>query len=328
MTPTPDIEEQPADISPAPLRPHTLAPVWQWLTVAVLAQMGWGAYPVLLRYLQTVSGIPGLSLLAAGNFIVLLIAVAVILPRVDKSIFRLRIVWLFGLMVVLRGVSNMLATRFTLAIYAQMIYLMTPFIVAFLSQIVLREKLPRHTVKALTIALFGAALITSVNLGDTAVTPSVTRNDFLGMGLAVASSFFLALYMIITRRAAKDKAPGEALLIVHLVSLFVFSSLASLVVGENWGQWRELGVTDWLVFALFSLGVLAGANLGQIGAIQRLGAPVVSSLMALRLVSALAFAALLLNERLTSPWQLLGAVIIIVVITWYLRQSGGEGVRR
>ena len=317
------MEEQPTDVSPAPPLPRPLAPVWQWLTAAVLAQLGWGAYPVLLRYLQTVSGIPGLSLLAAGNFVVLLIAAVAILPRVDKAVFRLRIVWLFSLMVVLRGVSNMLATRFTLAIYAQMIYLMTPFIVAFLSRIVLREKLPRHTMKALTVALLGAVLVTSVNLGDTAVTPSVTRNDFLGVGLAVASSFFLALYMIITRRAANDKAPGEALLIVHLVSLFLFSSLASLVLGEDWGQWRALGVTDWLVFALFSLGVLAGANLGQIGAIQRLGAPVVSSLMALRLVSALAFAGLLLRERLTSPWQLLGAIVIIVTITWYLRQNQG-----
>ena len=62
---------------------------WGWLALALLAQMGWGAYPVLLRYLQTVSGLPGLSLLAAGNLVVLLIVAAFILPRLDRRIFRL-----------------------------------------------------------------------------------------------------------------------------------------------------------------------------------------------------------------------------------------------
>ncbi len=66
---------------------------------------------------------------------------------------------------------------------------------------------------------------------------------------------------------------------------------------------------------------MLGANLGQIRSIQQLGAPVVSSMMAIRLVSALLFAGLLLGERLTSVWQLIGAGIIIVTITWYLRQS-------
>jgi drug/metabolite transporter (DMT)-like permease len=47
----------------------------------------------------------------------------------------------------------------------------------------------------------------------------------------------------------------------------------------------------------------------------------VSSLLAWRLVSALIFAALLLDERLTSPWQLLGALIVLITVTWYLRQQ-------
>jgi hypothetical protein len=37
-------------------------------------------------------------------------------------------------------------------------------------------------------------------------------------------------------------------------------------------------------------------------------------------VSALLFGAFLLNERLSSAWQLLGAAIVFVTLTWYLRQ--------
>jgi drug/metabolite transporter (DMT)-like permease len=76
-----------------------------------------------------------------------------------------------------------------------------------------------------------------------------------------------------------------------------------------------------LIFAAFSLGVLFGANTGQVGALQHLGAPMVSSLLAWRLVSALIFAALLLDERLTSLWQLLGALLVLITVTWYLHRQ-------
>jgi drug/metabolite transporter (DMT)-like permease len=304
-------------------QPKTLSPTlpYGWLALALAAQMGWGAYPVLLRYLQTVSGIPSLSLLAIGNLVALLLVAVFILPRLDWRVFRLRIIWIFAFMVVLRGITNLLATRFTLAIYVQIIYLLTPFVVALLSRAVLKEQLPRHTYKALIVALLGSVLIMSGDLGQGVNATAVSRHDLLGILLALASSFFLALYMLVTRRTARHQAPGEALLVVHLFALFAFSAVTSLLIGESWASWQTLNSTDWLVFALLSLGVLLGANLGQIRSLQHLGAPVVSSMMAIRLVSALAFAGLLLGERLTSAWQVLGTAVIIITITWYLRQS-------
>ena len=44
-------------------------------------------------------------------------------------------------------------------------------------------------------------------------------------------------------------------------------------------------------------------------------------MMAIRLVSALAVGALLLQEQLTSVWQALGALVVIVTITWFLRRQ-------
>ena len=303
-------------------KPDTLSPIsWSWLFMALAAQMGWGAYPVMLRYMQTVSGIPSMALLAAANFIVLIVAGSLFWRRIDKGIFRLPIVWLFGLMVVIRGVSNLLATRYTLATYAQLIYLMTPFLVAILSRVFLHEKLPRYLFRALSISLVGVLLVMSGSLSDMGMETAVTRNDLLGISLAVASSLSLALYMILTRRISNPKASGEGLLIVHLISLFSFAFLASLLFGEDWHSWSTLGPMDWLVFGFICFGILLGANLGQIRSIQRLGAPLVSSMMAIRLVSALIFAALLLNERLTSGWQVLGAAIVLVTITWFLRRQ-------
>jgi len=44
-------------------------------------------------------------------------------------------------------------------------------------------------------------------------------------------------------------------------------------------------------------------------------------MMAWRLISAIVFGALLLGERLTSFWQITGAVIVLLTITWYLWQQ-------
>ncbi len=302
-----------------------VTPPWHWLTLALVSQLGWGAYPVLLRYLQTVSHIPSLSLLAVGNLLVLFLVLAVRWRQVEWHLFRLPLLWLFGGLVVLRGVTNLLATRYTLAIYAQLIYLMTPFIVALLSRLVLHERLPRHTFKALTLCLVGALLMMSGNfeavVGGVVGETAVTRSDLLGISLALASTLFLALYMLVTRRTAQHKASGDSLLIVHLTFLALFSGAASTALGENWQQWANLRPGDWFVFGLLGLGVLLGANLGQIRSIQHLGAPLVSSMMATRLVSALLFGSFLLNERLSSGWQLLGAGLVFVTLTWYLRQS-------
>ena len=126
--------------------------------------------------------------------------------------------------------------------------------------------------------------------------------------------------MLVTKRTVKYNASGDSLLIVHLTSLFVFSGIGSAILGENWQKWQSLQRSDWLVFGVFAFGVLLGANLVQLRSIQQLGAPLVSSLMASRLISTLLFAGFLLNERLTSGWQLMGAGVVLVTLTWYLRQ--------
>ncbi len=186
--------------------PDTLSTTWSWLFMALAAQMGWGAYPVTLRYMQTVAGVPSMALLAAANFIVLIVASLLFWRRIDRGIFRLPIVWLFALMVVVRGVSNLLATRYTLAIYAQLIYLMTPFLVAILSRVFLHEKLPRYLFRALAISLVGVLLVLSGSLSEVGMETAVTRNDLLGISLALASTLSLALYMILTRRICQPQS--------------------------------------------------------------------------------------------------------------------------
>lgn len=295
--------------------------LWPWILVALAAHTGWGAYPVFVRYLQTVSLLPSMSLLAVGSMVAFIGLLLFFRPHLEWRIFRSRLLWAFAAVLIARAITNLLSAKFTLAIYVQLINLMTPFLVVLLSVTLLKDRIPPYTGRTILIAFIGALLMMSGDISKTGLSVSLTSSDWLGMGLALFSSFSLATYLILVRRTVHHNITGDALLVVQLAAIVAVSLPLSLLLGEDWNRWRELQNFDWLVIAAFSLGVLLGANLGQIGALRQLGAPLVSSLLAWRLVVALVVAAFLLDERLTSPWQLLGALIVVLTISWYLWQQ-------
>jgi drug/metabolite transporter (DMT)-like permease len=289
-----------------------------WGLLALGAHTAWGLYPPLARYLQTVSQLPTFALAAVGNAVVLMLLFFLVFPRLDWRVFRQPVLWLFALIVVGRSVTNLLSALYTLAIYVQMVNLMVPFLVAFLSTTFFKDRLPRLTFPALMLSLLGALLMISGDVGSAGVRLALGPTDWLGIGLAGLSSVFLALYMILIRRSFKQQLPGEAVFAVQIIALTVVMGLSSLAFRENWGRWLVIGPVDWLVFAAFIILALIFANYGQILALKALPAPVVSGLLPWRLVSALAGSALLLGERLTSIWQVLGALIILATLSWYL----------
>ena len=173
---------------------------------ALLAHTAWGAYPVLARSLQTVSAIPSMALLALGNLIALLVYAPFVLGRVDRRFLAPRAIWAFTLVVVLRAITNVLSARFTLAIYVQLITLLTPLVVALLSAALFRERLPRFTWPAIALSLLGSLLMMSGDIGGHGLSLALSGGDLLGIGLAVVSMLSLSLYMILVPRTVKDAA--------------------------------------------------------------------------------------------------------------------------
>ncbi|MFV9503310.1 MAG: DMT family transporter [Oscillochloridaceae bacterium umkhey_bin13] len=313
-----------SNVTPLPSAPTTSERpnlTWLWMGSAVLAHTGWGAYPVLARYLQTVSMLPSMAILALGNLIALLVFLPFIWGRITPTFLRSHVIWAFALVVVLRAITNVLAARFTLAIYVQLITLMTPLIVALLSFGLFRERLPRFIWPAIGLSLFGSLLMMSGEIGGHGVSLALAGGDLLGIGLALVSALSLSAYMILVPRTVKDAVSGEAVLLVQLVALTATTGVISLIIGEDWGRFAVIGTNDWMAFLGFVIFVLLGANLTQISALRHLGAPLVSSTMAWRLVATMILAALLLGERLSSLWQIVGAAIVLLTITAYLRMQ-------
>ncbi len=292
-----------------------------WAGMALGAHAAWGLYPALARYLQTVSGLPTFALAAVGNSVVLLLLVVLIFPQFDLAVFKKPVLWVFGFIVVGRSITNLLSARFTLAIYVQVVNLMVPFLVALLSTTLFRERLPRFTLPALLFSLLGSVLMVTASAGGKRLQISLTGSDWLGIGLAAISSIFLALYMIFIRRSFRNHISGEAVFAVQIIALTVVMFISSLIFQESWTPWLGLRAKDWFVLAAFIGIALIFANYAQILALKHLPAPLVGSLLPFRLISALAGSALLLGERLTSIWQLLGAVIVLVSLSLYLYQQ-------
>lgn len=298
----------------------TPAPQWEWYLIALAGHTGWGLYPVLGRYLQTVSNLPSMSVLVIGGIPMTLWLFWVIAPRFGWRIFAVPMLWLFGAVTVLRSITNILSQRYTLAIYVQLIGLLTPFLVVLLSRLILKERAPRFTMPAIVLSTIGALMMLST-YGVGGLTFALSDSDWIGIGLALVSSLFLAMYMILVRRTAGVKISGVAVLAFQTALIQVSALVLSLLLGESWTQWLVIGPSDWAIFAAYVVVVVIGANGLQIAAIRQLGAPMVSSLMGWRLLATLTAGMLLLSEQLTSPLQVAGMLLVLGTVTWYLRQQ-------
>jgi drug/metabolite transporter (DMT)-like permease len=271
--------------------------------------------------MQKVSMLPPMSFMALGYLIVLLLILLYMNKRIKTSVFNNRILWVFALVITVRAITGVIAVGYTLAMYTQLLDLMAPFFVVLLSATFFKDHIPKFTGAAITLSLIGGVLMLS-NRGDLpGIHWSLTSSDWIGISLAAFSSFTLSLYMVILRRSLQHQVAGEMLFLAQAIGLILFSSGLSLVWGEDWGRWLNIGFSDWLAFAAFVLVALLFSNIGQILALKRLSAPFVSSFLTLRLVGAVIGGILVLGENFTSIWQVVGTVIVLVTLTIYMKVS-------
>lgn len=248
------------------------------------------------------------------------------------SILKNWVFYCFVLAAATRSITNLYASRFTSAIYVQLLTLSVPFIVSFLSYCFLKEKVTKSTIICMCATIVGGVLLILAgakkdekytfywlidfkNLGQ-----NLTYLDIIGIGIALLSSVLLSLYMILiryTERSGRKKLSSETLLLGQMSS-GIFFLILSFIFQEDWIAYARMSVLDWFVFYTFAIVVFLLANVTNIYAIAKLGAPTASSILALRLVSTLIVSWPMLGEVLNNFWQIVGAVIVIVSVTLYM----------
>jgi len=313
-----------AQLNKSPLGARTALPagkpggtsITTWMFLGLLSHSAWGGYPVLARYLQNTHHIGTMSLATMTNTLATLIMLALMAPRIKLGTVNLKEMALLIVIVVARGVTNLYASRFTYATNVQLLSLMAPFVVAYLSKTFFKEPLPTRTGMALVLSLIGSVAMISGAVG--AAGGKATLLNWVGIGLASVSGILLAFYMIFIKDAGRRGVSAETLAFIQFASLAVCMGSGSLLVGEDWRPWLSLPFAGIAAYFAFALGVLLLGTIVQNNALKHLGAPTYSTIQAWRLLSTIAYSWLLLGEGISTLTQAAGTLLVMATVTWYM----------
>jgi len=257
-------------------------------------------------------------LLAVSDAIAFSLMVWHTLPKIKKRFWRSKTLWLMVVIVIVRTILQTLALRFTKAYIVQLINLLAPFFVVLLNRLIKTSPLPRYTILAISLSLIGGILMIFGGLHEQLLEPIFSSKDGLGILLAFLGTFGIAAYMMLVKRGEQIGLPFEVVYISQIGSMMIVMSLLSFSFGEDWSVFGEMGWLAIVALLFNAVGVEVGCKLGNITVIRKLGAPLVSSMLAVRLVAALFFGWFILGEQLTSILQWGGVVLVIITITAYL----------
>ncbi|HHB90947.1 MAG TPA: DMT family transporter [Anaerolineae bacterium] len=301
-----------------------------YIGLGLMGQLVWGSYPVAAK--RAIAEVPKFSLLLVATLAAMGIGVWMMYrdgARSWRQVVRFlgheKALWGLAIFVVLRSVTNILAIDFTRATWVQLIYLLTPFLVAILGSWFFGEQTPRYTYRALMLSTLGAALVLVADWRD--VLGGFSTRDLLGLGLALGSMLALAFYYQMIRRSSRNRASNGMILFQQSMAMVGTYLVLTVVTGEDWGRWLALSANGWGYVLWVVIGVFILGNLWQIAAISGASPALITSLMPLRLLSAISLGWLILGERLTTVWQWLGAGLVLVTVSGYLWLQGRDSFR-
>jgi drug/metabolite transporter (DMT)-like permease len=374
-----DVEQNIAPEPPSaqPNRYRQFAERYGALCVAIFSHFAFGLQPVFSRYLQSKMAhpLPAFSLITVSfalNCIVFSPKLVysgyknrtnLLRTTIDREFFK-RIIrvfysdflcnwllWLYLFACVSRVPANFFASRLTNAIYVQLIGLLSPFVISFLTFCFLRntregkmDRLSWKTFIALLATIAGCVLIILGGTNDVkkedakwweflinfkvewqSLGKGLTMYDAIGMGCAFLFVILLSSYMLMTQvlkthnvhSASKVLTQGENIYMFQSAAIALTYALPSIIM-EDWSPWLKMTLKDWIMFSAFIIIVQLAAQLFMVLAIQKIGANTVGSTVSLRMVSAIIFSAILLDEELSSAWQVIGAVIVLISVSLFL----------
>eukprot|EP00762_Andalucia_godoyi_P008409 ANDGO_04657.mRNA.1 hypothetical protein len=312
------------------------APSAKWLLLVLLSNACFACYPVFSRYLQLRSHIGTFTLTVTANSVALLALVPYFLYATLygaasqspnwKGVMRNKWMPVVVILVVLRSVTLMLASRYATAVVVQVVALLVPFLVAFLARVFLKEHFSKFLIPAALVSTVGASLVIFGSAsGTSSGDDQGTSAGLVALGFAccVLTVVFLSLYMVSLRVFSRSMgSAGESMGIMpmHYGGVIVTGLVLAAALGEfsQESGWGKMDAFDWLVFALFSIGVLGFANVAQVVAMRRVPAPVAASMLPFRLVIADVVSMLMLGEDLHSAVQIAGGVVIFLSTSTYL----------
>ncbi len=295
--------------------------IWPYVWLGVLAHLLIGAYPVFGK--RAIAEVPKFSLVLLASLAIMGAGFAVMRWREGmtwRKVWRVlrheRILWWFALIIAVRSVTNILSISLTKAVWVQLIGILAPFPVALLGVWFFGQATPRYTYRALMLCTIGAVLILVEDWGH--IGADITRNDALGLTLALISMLAFALYYQLIRKSHVRDVTSGLILFQQGLAMATSFAILTVVTGEDWSAWTSVSTGGMMAALTVIFVTMVGGNLAQIIAVGSVTPALITSFMALRLVSAMVLGWLILGEMLVSPTQWLGAALVVGTVTVYL----------
>ena len=288
--------------------------------LALFAHSCFGLYVVLVKYL--IRFLPPFGLLALAFGLGTPVVYLVTRRYLEWGKFWTLRVWPLLVIMTVRSLTKLLAIQFTLVTYVQLIDLMVPFFTPILAYLLIREAMPSRTLRALAVTSMGSFLVITVNPLDIQLPNGIS--DLIGIGLAFVSSLAMTLGVVYTRQLAKRGVNSATLFFPQLITIAFTYGLLTALNGESWEPFAHLTLSTTAIYVLL-MGVAVSGGLIQVLSISRMNASLFATLLSWRLIVAVVAGWVLLGEHLTSVWQGIGVVTVILTITLYLHYQTTQG---
>ncbi|NOZ49219.1 MAG: DMT family transporter [Chloroflexi bacterium] len=297
------------------------ASLWPYVGLGILAHVLIGSYPVFGK--RAIAEVPKFGLVMIAAMAMMLTAAGIMRWREHVSrqqfmqvVREQKVLWLFSVVVAARSVTNILSISLTQAVWVSLIGILAPFPVAMLGNWVFAEPTPPFTYRAAVLATAGAVLMLVPDWSS--IGAGFTASDVLGIAVALVSLLLFAVHYHLIRRSHHRHATSGMILFQQGLAMTTAFFILTVLTHEDWSAWGRASSTGWLAVLAVILLPQVGGNLSQITAMSRITPALITSFIALRLVSALLLAGVVLGEQLVAPSQWLGAALVIVVVSGYL----------
>ena len=182
--------------------------------------------------------------------------------------------------------------------------------------------MPPWTLRALIVTTIGSFLVIVINPFDVQLPNG--RSDLIGIALALSSSTAFAVNVVYTRQLTTRGLDPTTVFFQRAIVIGATYGVLSAIAREGWEPFAQLPVSGWVVYILLVAAITSG-GFTQVLSVSRVKATLFSTLLSWRLLVVLGAGWVLLGERLSSAWQGIGVVMVLLSITLYLRHQATQG---
>lgn len=267
----------------------------------LISTLGFSCYPILGKYVF--SGGAGLATVLFVRFTIsALFFWAITLwregfPRLSRKTW-LTLWGMGGINYSMMAGLYISSVRFIPASLAALLLYVYPVIVTVIAVLTHQEKFSSYKLSGLLLSTFGLVMVLGVALQGINV---------LGVGLALASAFVYAIYIIIGNKVLQTTTPLVSTTIISTSAALTYGVIGLPLGGATW----NLSAGTWMGIAGIALFSTIIAMLTFFQGMKHIGASSASIISTLEPVMTAILAIILLNEHLTLV-QVLGGVLVVM----------------